>query len=76
MNMPVHRLVSFASGHDVDTVIVDGKILMRGRVVTSVDEAEVLQRAQRATEAMLDRTGFHSRLEILEGFWGHSKYPS
>ncbi|MCZ6891924.1 MAG: amidohydrolase family protein [Chloroflexi bacterium] len=76
MNMPVHRLVSFASGHDVDTVIVDGKLLMQNRVVTSVDEAEVLQRAQRATEAMLDRTGFHARLDIQEGFWGHSKYPS
>ena len=43
---------------------------------TAVDEEAVLQRAQTASEAMLDRTGLRSRLEIQEGFWGHSKYPS
>ena len=74
LNMPVHRIVNFGSGHDVDTVIVNGKILMQGRAVQSLNESEVLRRAQTATDVMLERTGLRSRLGIQEG-WGRSKYP-
>src|SRR5437762_13659266 len=31
LNMPVYRIASFANGADVDTVIVDGRVLMEGR---------------------------------------------
>jgi hypothetical protein len=31
MNMSVHRITYFANGNDVDTVVVNGKILMRNR---------------------------------------------
>ena len=75
LNMPVHRITNFAGGQDVDTVIVDGKVLMQGRVVSTVDESEVLARAQRATETMLERTGLQSSLGMGEGFWGKSRYP-
>ena len=75
LNMPVHRLTNFAGGQDVDTVIVDGKVLMQGRVVSTVDESEVLARAQQATETMLERTGLQSSLRMGEGFWGKSRYP-
>ena len=44
-NMPVYRITNFASGHDVDTVIVDGKVLMESRVVIEVSETEVLELA-------------------------------
>jgi cytosine/adenosine deaminase-related metal-dependent hydrolase len=74
LNMPVYRLVCFANGHDVDTVIVDGKVLMEGRRVTTVDEAEVLDDAQAETEAMLDRTGLRPLLATPATFWGHSRY--
>ena len=74
-NMPVYRITNFASGHDVDTVMVDGKVLMEGRVVKSVDERDVLEVAQRATERMLDRAGVRDLLELPEGFWGRSRYP-
>ena len=74
LNMPVHRIVNFGSGHDVDTVIVNGKVLMQGRAVQSLNESEVLRRAQTATDVMLERTGLRSRLGIQEG-WGRSKYP-
>ena len=75
LNMPVHRLTNFAGGQDVDTVIVDGKVLMQGRVVSTVDESEVLARAQQATDTMLERTGLQSSLGMGEGFWGKSRYP-
>jgi 5-methylthioadenosine/S-adenosylhomocysteine deaminase len=76
LNMPVYRTVYFANGADVDTVIVDGKILMEQRVVQTVDEAKVLDMAQRETEAMLERTGLRHLLEIPDGFWGHSRFPN
>ena len=75
-NMPVYRITNFASGHDVDTVIVDGKVLMEGRVVMEVSETEVLELAQRATERMLDRAGVRDLLELPDGFWGKSRYPA
>ena len=73
-NMPVFRITNFASGHDVDTVMVDGKVLMEGRVVKSVSESEALEVAQRATEKMLDRAGVRELLELPDGFWGSSRY--
>lgn len=74
-NMPLYHLVNFANGNDVDTVVVDGKLLMQGRVVRSVDEQTVLDAAQVETEAMLRRTDLHHLLETPEGFWGLSRYP-
>ena len=73
LNMPVHRVVGFANGNDIDTVIVDGKVLMRNRSVVTIDEAEVLEGAQRATETMLDRSGLRHLLNDADGFWGASR---
>ncbi|MGF9761766.1 amidohydrolase family protein [Microvirga sp. 0TCS3.31] len=70
-NMPVFRLIYFANGNDVDTVIVDGRIAMQGRKAVLVDEDEILDDAQRETEAMLDRTGFRYMLETPKMFWRH-----
>ena len=74
-NMPVHRVVSFANGNDVDTVIVDGVVLMEGRSVSSVDEAQVLELAQREADAVLDRMGIRDLTSIPPGFWGRSRLP-
>ncbi|KLK91663.1 amidohydrolase [Microvirga vignae] len=71
LNMPVFRLIYFANGNDVDTVIVDGRIALRDRKATFVDEDAVLDDAQRETEAMLDRTGFRFMLETPKMFWNH-----
>lgn len=73
-NMPVFRIVHFANGADVDTVIVNGKILMESRIVKTVNEGEVLALAQRETEVMLDRTQLRDLLRTPERFWGHSRY--
>jgi cytosine/adenosine deaminase-related metal-dependent hydrolase len=47
---PVKALVDGASGRDVDTVIVDGRVLVQGGRCTRVDEDAVYARAQQATE--------------------------
>ncbi len=68
-NMPVHRLVFFAGGADVRDVVVDGRILMRERVVPGVDETEVLAAAAAEAEAMLDRSGLRALIACDPG-WG------
>jgi len=47
------NLVYSARGSDVDTVIVDGKILMEGRQVKTLNEAEVMQKAQRTAQNLV-----------------------
>jgi 5-methylthioadenosine/S-adenosylhomocysteine deaminase len=42
------HLVFAANGSCVDTTIVDGKILMQGRTILTVDEDEVIREANRA----------------------------
>jgi cytosine/adenosine deaminase-related metal-dependent hydrolase len=74
-NMPVYRVMYFANGADVDTVLVNGRILMEGRRVLTVNEAEVLDLAQQETERMLDRCGLRHLTEFPPQFWSHSRYP-
>lgn len=70
-NMPLFRLVYFANGNDVSTVIVDGRILMQDRRVLSINEDAVLDAAQAEAELMLDRTGYRAMLDTPSTFWGH-----
>jgi cytosine/adenosine deaminase-related metal-dependent hydrolase len=72
-NMPVHRVAYFANGSDVDTVIVDGEVLMENREVMTVNEAEVLKLAQKAIHDALQRTNLQHLLAIPERFWGVTK---
>ncbi len=46
---PIKALVDAGCGRDVDTVIVDGKILVQGGRLVRVDEAEVYAKAREAT---------------------------
>ncbi len=45
---PVSHLVYTTRGDDVDTTIVNGRVLMRGRVVRTLDAAAVLAEARQA----------------------------
>jgi 5-methylthioadenosine/S-adenosylhomocysteine deaminase len=59
--MPVHKPVSALvynlAARDVDTVIVDGKVLMRGKRILVVDEAALLDQATAACERLFERAG-------------------
>jgi 5-methylthioadenosine/S-adenosylhomocysteine deaminase len=50
-------LVYNANGGDVDTVIVDGRVLMQGKRVTCLDEAALLDECRRAAKSLLKRAG-------------------
>lgn len=51
----VSLLVYSATGQDVDTVIIDGKVVMRGRELLSIDEEKVIFEAKARTEALIKR---------------------
>ncbi|MDP6701020.1 MAG: amidohydrolase [Candidatus Latescibacteria bacterium] len=59
--MPIHdpiaNLVYAAHGGNVDTVMVAGKVLMRGRELLVADEAAILDEAQARGAALLERGG-------------------
>src|SRR4051812_17451075 len=74
VNMPVWRVVCFANGQDVDTVVVDGRVLMHRRELPHVDVAEVLAAAEAETSAMLERTGFRPMLAEPASIWGHARH--
>lgn len=56
---PLHNiyasLVYSARGSDVDTVIVDGKILMEKRQVKTLDEQAVMEKAEKTASDLLSR---------------------
>ena len=72
-NMPLYRVAYFANGNDVETVIVNGDLLMLEREVLTVDVADVLEMAQTEIEAALERTGLQDLVRTPEGFWGRSQ---
>jgi cytosine/adenosine deaminase-related metal-dependent hydrolase len=47
---PIRSLVEYASGSDIDTVIVDGRTLLEGRRAVALDEAELLRKVQASGE--------------------------
>src|SRR5262249_7167393 len=47
---PVKSVVECGVGDDVDTVIVDGKVVMEGAVIPGVDFAKLRAQAQAAAE--------------------------
>ncbi|MBI4731443.1 MAG: amidohydrolase [Chloroflexi bacterium] len=55
-------LVYSALGSDVDTVIVDGKVLLRNRQFTTLDIADIMERVQAAFQALLKRAGWNLNL--------------
>ena len=73
MNMPVYRMVYFANGEDVATVIVDGRILMRDRRVLTVNEENVLTGAQREADLAIRRAGLQDLTALPDGFWGSTR---
>jgi 5-methylthioadenosine/S-adenosylhomocysteine deaminase len=53
----ISNLVYASTGADVDTVMVDGEILMEGRAMTKVDEERILFDARREAAGLFERAG-------------------
>ena len=59
---PTGTLVYAANGNMVDSVMVDGRFLMKGRKVLTFDESEVMAEVQRASENLLRRSNLDRAL--------------
>jgi cytosine/adenosine deaminase-related metal-dependent hydrolase len=57
---PISNLVYAADGSDVDMVIIDGKIVMENRLVTTLDESRILEQASERARKLLDRAGIQT----------------
>ncbi len=61
---PVHQLVTVAHGANADTVLVNGRIVLREGRATLVDEADVFAKAQASVHRIINRLGLS-----LPGLW-------
>lgn len=56
---PIHNLISAivysAQGSDVDTVIIDGKIVMENRIINTIDKRNIIDNVVSLTEELLNR---------------------
>lgn len=71
-NMPVWRVVCFASGSDVRDVVVDGAVLMRDRVLPN--RAGIVAEAEARTMEMLAGSGL-AGLAVEAPGWGLTRRP-
>jgi len=79
---PMHHIPSAivyqAYGNEVDTVIIDGKIVMKERKIASIEELygdSLLVKAQKASEAIIDRAGMQKQLDRGWKTIRSSQYP-
>jgi cytosine/adenosine deaminase-related metal-dependent hydrolase len=62
-------LALYATGHDVDTVLVAGKILLEGRQAPHLDEAAIIERAREEAALAFRRLDVTPYLETDDHFW-------
>lgn len=55
---PVENLVFSANGRDVDTVFIDGKLIMKDRKFRDIDVKEVIKNANKSAKMMLSEISF------------------
>ena len=53
-----HAVVNSAQGWNVDTVVIDGRVLKRGGRLTALDPAKLATEAQAANQALVARVGW------------------
>jgi cytosine/adenosine deaminase-related metal-dependent hydrolase len=66
---PANMIAWYVRGNDVDTVLVDGQIVVEGRQVLTVDEKVVLSQAREEIERSFERYDVHPYLDHGPGFW-------
>ena len=53
----VFNIVYYATGADVDSSVIDGRVVMEKREVLTIDETEVLSSLQRRAQSLWERAG-------------------
>jgi cytosine/adenosine deaminase-related metal-dependent hydrolase len=68
------RLVSNASGQDVSDVVIGGRIVMRDRKMTTVDEGAILDRAVGLYQQTIERGSLQGMTKLRDGFWNAARF--
>ena len=71
--MPLNRITHFANAADVDTVIVDGRVLMEQRQTPHIDPAAVLRDAQDQADAVFAAIGQTGARNEGPALWRHAR---
>lgn len=66
---PANMIAWYVRGNDVDTVIIDGAVVMEGRQMLTVDEEAVLEFAREEIEKSFERVDVSEYLHHDEDFW-------
>lgn len=69
-----YQLALYANGHDVDTVLVNGRILKRGGVVCAVIETEIVEYAREQAERAFARRDIREYRKMSREFWRGARY--
>jgi cytosine/adenosine deaminase-related metal-dependent hydrolase len=72
-DMLVYRLVYQATGGDVADVAVSGRLVMQDRKILTVDEVEVLEKADAVYRRFVERAGIERYTRDADCFWGRSR---
>jgi len=67
-------LTYYVNGNDVDTVIVDGRVLLRGGGTTGVDAEAILENARAEAARAFERIDLAPYIEIGRAFWHGPRY--
>lgn len=73
VNRFVPKLVYSASGHDVKTVIIDGKLVMRDRQLLTLNEEGLVDEAAEAAQEIVDRAINQDTAKLLAAPWGGTR---
>jgi cytosine/adenosine deaminase-related metal-dependent hydrolase len=58
---PISNLIYAAEGSDVETVLIDGNVIMQDRIVKTLDESTILQQARERGQKLLERAGIEAK---------------
>jgi 5-methylthioadenosine/S-adenosylhomocysteine deaminase len=59
---PVTNLVFSADGHSVDTVLIDGQVVLENGHMTTIDEEAVMHEIEKVGQSILERTGWQPKI--------------
>lgn len=63
LNNPISQVVYTGKAHNVETVIINGKIVMEDKVITTVDEQKIIEKANESAARIIEDAG---RTEIIK----------
>jgi hypothetical protein len=68
------RLITNGSGRDVNDVVIDGRVVMRDRVMTTIDESAVLDQAVALYHQTIERGSLEEMTKIHDHFWSETTF--